>query len=63
MGATGVDRLGTALVTSGTSFQFCMFLALLRGGPDCAGVELRGGPVPVGGGGTMPPPYAGWACA
>lgn len=48
MGAMlGVLRRGGALVTTGTSFQFCMPLAWDGGGTE--GVELRGG-APIGGG-------------
>jgi hypothetical protein len=55
--ALGVALRGATFVTTGTSFQFSMFLAFDGGGPD--GVEFLGG-APTGGGATGVPVYENW---
>jgi hypothetical protein len=57
MGATlGVDLLGGALLTRGTSFQFSLFFALDRGGSEGVVDEALGGPpIAIGGGAATLP--------
>lgn len=55
--ALGVDLRGATFVTTGTSFQFSIFLDFDGGGAD--GVVFLGG-APIGGGATGCPVYENW---